>query len=56
MRLRADRREERRREATERQQNWQLLSVSEKLKALAARPGLSARQVAKFKKLAEKGA
>ena len=50
MRLRADRRDERRSEATERNAAWQALSTKDKLHVLARRPGNSKRQVRKLGK------
>ena len=48
MRLRADRRDERRREALLRNQAWQGLSATEKLVRLKQRPGQSKRQRTKL--------
>lgn len=48
MRLRADRLDERRREALQRNEAWQALSDTEKLRRLKERPGKSARQVKKL--------
>ena len=48
MRLRADRRDERRREALLRNQAWQGLSATEKLERLKQRPGQSKRQRTKL--------
>jgi hypothetical protein len=48
MRLRADRREERRKEAEERNQKWAQLTTSEKILSLSRRPGQSKRQMKKL--------
>jgi hypothetical protein len=51
MRLRADRRVERREEAVERNSAWAALSAADKIKSLEARRGESKRQLAKLVKL-----
>ena len=54
MRLRADRREERRREALLRNEAWQALSTADKLKSLSGRPGASKRQHQRLSKALER--
>lgn len=54
MRLRNDRREERRREAQERVAGWVALSTPDKIKELQARRGASKRQLKKLLELAAK--
>jgi len=56
MKLRADRRDERRSEALQRNEAWGALSIAEKLRRIAERPGNAERQRMKLcKQLEEDG-